>query len=301
MGARLWKSVLAAGVLVSLATAAVAQDRPRVVAVHQALQDFAQSLLADDAEVVFPVPQGVDPSFWRPSIADISMIQSADLILLNGAGFASWIDRVSLPRSRLVNTSKQIEDQFIVTESITHSHGDGGEHSHEGVASYTWLDPVLAVAQAEAIASAAVARGLASAAAVEARLEGLVSDLSDLDALAQDLLKGAQGTAMIATHPRYQYFARRYALSITALEWEAGAMPTEAQLATLADLAQTLDARVLIWEAQPPAAAMAAAEALGLKSVVFDPFAGQSSAGSFAQAFQDAVSAIADAVAASAN
>lgn len=293
--------LLAAGVALSFATAAVAQDRPRVVAVNQALQDMAARLLDGDAEVVFPVPSDVDPSFWRPSIADISAIQSADLILLNGAGFASWIDRVSLPRSRLVNTSAGIEDQFILTESITHSHGEGGEHSHEGLASYTWLDPMLAIAQAEAIASAVRTRDLAPEAEVEERLADLRLELTALDTLAQDALGGAKGVAMIATHPRYQYFARRYGLSIASLEWDAGAMPTKDQLAALESLAATSDARVLIWEARPPAEAIEAADALGLKSVIFDPFAGGRTNETLAEAFTKGVSSLSDAVNFSSN
>ena len=211
--ARGFRAMFAGALLAVFATTAAAQDRPQVIAVSQALQDLAQRLLAEDADVVFPVPDGTDPSFWRPSIADISTEQSADLILLNGAGFATWIDRVSLPRGRLVNTSDGITDRFIVTESITHSHGDGGEHSHEGLASYTWLDPTLAIAQAEAIAAAILARDLAEADEVEARLAKLTSDLTTLDATARDVLQDVQNVAMIATHPRYQYFARRYGLS----------------------------------------------------------------------------------------
>lgn len=61
----------------------------------------------------------MNPSFWRPSISDISGIQSADLALLNGAGFATWVDRASLPRSKGMNTSTDIEEQFVATESLT--------------------------------------------------------------------------------------------------------------------------------------------------------------------------------------
>jgi len=294
---RVWINSLAVGLALVFASQAPAQERPRVVAVNEVLHDMAEQLAGDNAEVVFPVPQGVDPSFWRPSIADISMIQSADLILLNGAGFATWIDRVSLPRSRVVNTSAAIKDQFIVTESITHAHGDGGEHSHEGLASYTWLDPTMAIAQAEAAATAMRARNVAPTEELDANLAKLKADLTEADARAAAALSTAKSVAMIATHPRYQYFARRYGLSITSLEWEAGAMPSEDQLSELAQLATELGAKVLIWEAEPPREAMDAAKALGLQNVVFDPFAAQSGFDRFTDAFDAAVSSIADAVA----
>ncbi|MEM9850681.1 MAG: metal ABC transporter substrate-binding protein [Pseudomonadota bacterium] len=274
-----------------------AQDKPRVMAVNYPLQYFAKRVFGDSAEVVFPVPAGVDPSFWRPSIADISQVQGADLILLNGAGFATWVDRVSLPRSRLVNTSRAVSDRFIVTETITHSHGDGGEHSHEGVASYTWLDPTMASAQATAIAAAAAARGIAPAEAIEAGLSALLSDLDALDALVRAALEPAQGVAMIATHPRYQYLAARYGLTIDALEWEAGVAPTAAELSGLSALMAQTGARVLIWEAAPPQAAFDAVAAIGLRNVVFEPMAKTPSAGDYPAAFAAAANALADAAA----
>lgn len=283
--------------VLALANPMMAQNRPRVVAVNHALQYLGDRLLGGAAEVIFPVPEGVDPSFWRPSIADISRVQSADLILLNGAAFATWIDRVSLPRSRLVNTSAAIKDQFIVTQSITHSHGDGGEHSHEGLASYLWLDPMLALEQAKAIAVAIVARDLATQNDVDARLAKLRSDLTNLDETVQKAMSDLNGIEIIATHPRYQYFARRYGVSITSLEWEAGAAPTPEQLTELEQVATQKGARILIWEAQPPREAIEAIEALGLQSVLFEPGASLGTQGTFLKAYETAVLAIAKAVA----
>lgn len=256
-----------------LASGALADDRPRVVAVNYPLQYFAERLLGDAATVEFPVPEGVDPSFWRPSISDISAVQAADLILLNGAGFATWVDRVSLPRSKIVNTSAAFEDRYIATESITHSHGDGGEHSHEGTASYLWLDPALAALQADAIARAIRAKGLAPEDEVEAQLAAIRSDLEALDTEATTAVADLQNTTLIATHPRYQYFARAYGLTIQSLEWEAGAAPTAEELAELEALVAETGATALLWEAEPPASALDDTAALGLQNVTFAPLA----------------------------
>ncbi|MEO0636516.1 MAG: metal ABC transporter substrate-binding protein [Pseudomonadota bacterium] len=270
---KLTRLLLAALLMMATSIMAHAQDRPRIVAVNYPLKYFAERLAGDSADVIFPVPEGVDPSFWRPSISDVSMIQSADLVLLNGAGFAAWIDRVSLPRSRLVNTTARLEDLFIVTESITHSHGDGGEHSHEGLASYTWLDPTIAAQQAEAIANALVQRGLVTREAIEPRLASLQTELVALDDGLKAALESVRDVPFIATHPRYHYFARRYGLSISYLDWEAGAMPTQEQLATLSAMSEKTGARGLIWEAQPPQSAVEAVAELGFTSAVLPPYA----------------------------
>ncbi|MCY4180155.1 MAG: metal ABC transporter substrate-binding protein [Litoreibacter sp.] len=261
-----------------------AQDRPRVVAVNYALQYFAERLLGDAADVVFPVPDGVDPSFWRPTIADISMIQSADLILLNGAGFATWVDRVSLPRSKVVNTSASIEDKYIVTESITHSHGDGGEHSHDGLASYLWLDPLLAIAQAEAISSSIKRRGLAPAVEIDERFQALKADLEALDNRARESLSD-KPVSVIVTHPRYQYFARRYGITVKSLEWEAGTAPTPEEGKELVALSEASGAKILVWEAAPPQAALDLAESFRLKSAVFPPLARRPESGDFLESY----------------
>lgn len=270
---RFLKPLIAAGLTAIAPHFAMAQDASRIVAVNYALQYLTERLVGDTTQVVLPVPQDVDPSFWRPSIADISTIQSADLIVLNGAGFATWTDRVSLPRAKVVNTTAAIEDQFIITESITHSHGEGDTHSHEGLASYTWLDPKLAMAQADAIAAAVVRRKLAGADDVDKRLAALKADLEALDADLLDGLAGMQDIAIIATHPRYQYFARRYGLSITSMEWEAGLMPTPDEFADLQARVDQTGARILIWEAEPPQAAIDAALSKGLLSTTFAPLA----------------------------
>lgn len=287
-----FKVAAAIPALLLAANIASADDKPRVVAVNYALQYLTERLVGDAADVVFPVPDGVDPSFWRPSIADISAVQSADLILLNGAGFATWTAKVSLPRSKLVNTTRGVEDRLISTATITHSHGDGGEHSHEGTASYTWLDPMMALAQAEAIADALKVRGVGDAASVDGNLASLASDLEALDDAARTALDAASDTVFVATHPRYQYLARAYGLTMLSLEWEAGAMPSAEDMAELRRMVAENGASVLIWEAEPPAEARALVADLGLQDLVFPPLATPASATDFLDVFKRSVEAI---------
>ena len=191
-----------------------------------------------------------------------------------------------------MNTTAAIEDQFFVTESTTHNHGEGGEHSHKGLATYTELDPSLAIAQAEAIAAAIIARDLAPAAEVDAQLTALRADLEALDAETAAKLEGLAGVSIIATHPRYQYLARRYVLSISSLEWEAGAMPTDTQMGDLRSLLNETDAQVLIWEAMPPAGAFELTIELGLQNIVFSPLAREVEGRTYIDIFTEVISAI---------
>ena len=142
--------------LAAFATTPMAdQGRLIVYAVNYPLQYFAQRIAGDQADVVFPAPGDVDPAFWQPSPEIIGDFQQADLILLNGAGYAQWVNRVALPRRKLVDTSAGFREHFIpVDAAATHSHGPGGEHSHSGIAFTIWLDFNQALQQAQAIAEA---------------------------------------------------------------------------------------------------------------------------------------------------
>ena len=90
-----------------------------------------------------------------PDKQTIAGYQQADLILLNGAHYAKWVEKVTLPRARMVDTSRKFKDRYISQDkAVTHSHGTGGQHAHEDAAFTLWLDFELAGRQAQAIEKA---------------------------------------------------------------------------------------------------------------------------------------------------
>jgi len=124
-----------------------------VYVVNYPLKYCAERIGAEHVNAVFPAPAEVDPAYWIPDTATIADYQQADLILLNGAGYAGWVGKVSLPRSKLVNNSRDFRDHYITVEDAV-SHRPGGAHAHEGAAFTTWIDFKLATRQAKAIADA---------------------------------------------------------------------------------------------------------------------------------------------------
>jgi zinc transport system substrate-binding protein len=275
----LFHGLICLGLSISLVNAPAAQDRPVIAVDSYPLAYFAERLSGGGAEIIFAVPEAIDPGLWRPTIADIAAIQGADLVALNGASFADWVTKVSLPRARTVDTSATFADRFIPTETLTHAHGAEGEHSHTGTASYTWLDLSQAAIQADALASAMARATPELAGGLPERLAELKQDLSALDTTARSI--GGGEASVITSHPRYQYFARAYGLSAHALDWDASTTPTEDQWATLAALQQETGARILIWEATPSLEVADRATELGLVSVAFPPLASRPVDGDF--------------------
>ncbi len=233
------------------------------------------------------MPSDIDPAFWKPDAATIGAYQRADLVLLNGAGYAKWVGQVSLPRRRLVNTSAAFVDRLIKTETgIAHSHGAGDEHAHAGTAFSTWLDPAQAILQAEAIKTALIKKRPQKKAEFELNFAALERDLRALDTDLKKILSKAGRQALLASHPVYQYLTRAYALDLRSVLWEPDAFPSEAQWNELADLAETNSAKWMLWEGEPLAESVARLEQMGIGSLVFDPCGNAPESGDYLSVMQ---------------
>jgi len=265
-----------------------AADKLTIYTVNYPLAYFAERLAGDLAEVRFPAPPDVDPAFWKPDANTVAAYQRADLILLNGAGYAKWVSRVSLPRSRLVDTSHAFADKYIQAPSaVTHSHGPGGEHAHGGTAFTTWLDLTQAAQQAEAIAQALIRKRPEAKDRIARNLSALKSDLLAVDARIAELATSARDRPLLASHPVYQYLARRYGLNLRSVLWEPDTVPGKQQWAELERILGEHRAKWMLWEGEPAQESFERLRALGVQSVVFDPCANRPATGDFLSVMRD--------------
>jgi zinc transport system substrate-binding protein len=259
-----------------------------VYTVNYPLQYFAQRIGGDEVEVVLPAPAGSDPAMWTPGIQTVTAFQEADVILLNGAGYAAWVDRVSLPPSKLVNTSAAVADRYVLEKgAATHSHGPEGEHAHGDVAFTTWLDATIAIDQARAVAAAFSELRPGAAAAFESGLAGLEADLMALDSELTRIAATVPGRPLLASHPVYQYLAGRYGLNLVSLHWEPDGPPNAAMAAEVDEILAHHRAATIIWEATPNPATVEMLRERGIESVVFDPAAGQPASGDYLSLMRD--------------
>lgn len=262
--------------------AAEAAERLSVYTVNYPLAYFAQRIGGEHIDVVFPVPADVDPAFWQPDVKDITGFQQADLILLNGAGYAKWIKHASLPRRNRVNTSASFEDEYIsVTESITHQHGPGGEHSHAGTAFTTWLDFRQAIEQARTIKQALENKLPEHADTFGQNFMLLEKELDSLDTAMMTLVSKESDRLFIASHPVYQYLARRYNVNLESVMWEPDVIPDSAQWHSLQRKLDIHKAGWMIWEGKPDEQSVERLRGLGVDSLVFDPRANTPDQGDF--------------------
>ena len=276
------------GVALAVTAWSDCQAQPAVYTVNYPLQYFAERIGGAQVRVVFPAPADVDPAFWAPGVETIAAFQAADLILLNGATYAKWLKTASLPKATSVDTSRGFAADFIaVEETGTHSHGPAGEHSHGGTAFTTWLDLRQAVQQAQAVKEALGRLLPGERQRFEAEYAELERDLLELDERLQAIAKSAPGRPLLASHPVYQYLARRYGLNIESVLWEPDTLPEDPQWGELESALEGHAAGWMLWEGAPLAASVERLAALGVRSVVFDPCGNRPEEGDFLSVMRD--------------
>jgi zinc transport system substrate-binding protein len=263
--------------------AAADAGRLSVYVVNYPLQYMAERIGGDLVQVEFPAPSDVDPAYWSPEAETIAAYQGADLILLNGAHYAGWVDLTTLPASKLVKTSQTFEERYIELEgAVTHSHGPEGEHAHGDLAFTTWLDPTLALEQARAIQQAFAAALPEHEAVFQQHYAALERDVLSLDNEFGALFAANPERPLLASHPVYQYLARRYDLNLMSVHFEPDEFPDEASWGDLGMLLRDHPADMMLWEAEPLDEIAARLREMGIESVIFDPCANRPEAGDLA-------------------
>ncbi len=247
-------------------------DKLVIYTVNYPLAYFAERIGNDLVEVHFPAPVDEDPAFWSPDADTIADFQAADLIFLNGAGYAKWVDRAALPSSKLVNTSGGFADRLLPLQGVvTHSHGPEGEHEHEGYAFTTWLDPELAIQHAQAIEAAIAVLRPDDEPEIGQRMESLRSDLFDIDGRLAFAAEALADEPLLFSHPVYQYLINRYELNGVEVHWEPDQVPDGHAWDHLEEVLQFHPAKWMVWEGEPLEATVSALADRGISSIVFDP------------------------------
>jgi len=251
---------------------AEAAGKLRVYVVNYPLRYFTERIGGGSVEVFFPAPGGDDPAYWMPDEETIAAYQGADLIVLNGANYAKWVGKVSLPRAKTVDTSSKFRDEYISSPEVTtHSHGPAGKHAHESLAFTTWLDLDLASRQAERIAAALSRKKPEKKADFERNFEALRKDLEALDAELRGIVAQSPGRPLVGSHPVYEYLARRYGMNLKMVHWEPGEAPNLDQWNGLKHLREEHPARWMVWEGEPLAESAGALDKIGMQGLVFNP------------------------------
>jgi len=228
------------------------------------LYDFAKKIGGERAEVVKLVPPGVSPHDWEPDPGIMAGLQAADVLLYNGLGLEPWLDRVvdSLGTTKLaiVNTTEGIEPLRGYKDACAEEDKDAcgpeeEEKKKEEAAAgqlpdpHVWLDPLLALKQAERIFEAFVAADPENEQYYRDNFAALKRQFEQLDVEYREALRGKVRDKFIVTHLSFAYLAERYGLKQVGIAGLSPlAEPTARELADLVKLIREYDIRYIFQE-----------------------------------------------------
>jgi len=267
--------------------ASASHTRPVVVTSNYPLYFFASQIAGDEIDVRFPSIDG-DPAMWVPGGDDLAMLQGADLLILNGAGYESWLAFTSLQGDNILDSTATVEAMLLpIEEATVHQHGPQGEHSHEGTAFTTWLDPKLATEQARAVLQGLSSLKPDQSELFKANYIALEQGLEQLDRSLAQAFAALDGQPVIYSYPVYQYLQRRYGINGRSLHWEPDAEPGARDWIDLGNLVRQHPAKLMIWEGEPTDSVREKLTQMGVRSVVFSPAGNQPGEGNYFDVMKD--------------
>ena len=196
-------------------------DHPVIAVSTYPLKYFCEQIAGDLIEVQFPLDtedELQDPANWNPSVAAVRLMQKADRVFVNGAGYEKWLPTVTLSESSIIDTSHSIRDRLItLTGDVIHQHGPQGDRSGAGTASRTWLNPEFAIIQARCIADELIRLDPKHSTDFEDNFSRLEKQLRGIRQQLLDLSRQVSDCNMIAAQPVYQYLGSSLNLAMATL------------------------------------------------------------------------------------
>lgn len=251
----------------SKTTSLTEEKQMKVLVSFYPLYEFTKEIGKERIDVSIIIPAGIEPHDWEPTIQDLQKMQNADMILINGAGFESWLDDfvTSNPNVLVVDTSKDIE---LMDSSKFYFENDG---SHKDP--HIWLDPILAKKQVQNIANGLMHVDPEHAQHYQENADAYNTKLGLLDNKIRTELSVCSKKDFIAFHNAFSYFAKEYDLNQhTIVGVDANAEPTAVTLQQIIQKAKSFDLDIIFTEeAVNPRISEVIADEIGGKVLVLSP------------------------------
>jgi zinc/manganese transport system substrate-binding protein len=158
-----------------------------VVAAESAYADIARQIAGPDATVTaILLNPATDPHAYEPSPSAARAVADAGIVIENGIGYDSWMDR-------LLAASAAPARQVISVADLLHRHD--GDNAH------LWYDPRAMPLLARSLADALIRKDPAARGQVTARCAGVLASFAALQARIDRLRVRFAGAQVAATEP----------------------------------------------------------------------------------------------------
>ncbi|PEZ03342.1 adhesin [Bacillus sp. AFS018417] len=214
------------------------------------LADFAKKIGGDYVDVTAIYPPGADSHTYEPTQKQTVQVAKADLFVYNGAGLEPFAEKMEKTLKnenvKIVNASNGIELRSSTEEE--HEEGHKEEHHHDKDP-HVWLDPTLAMRQAETIKNALVELQPEHKEEFEKNFAALQKKFTDLDSQFKEVADHAKTKEILVSHAAYGYWEQRYGFKqIPIAGISASDEPSQKELASIASTAKEHGLKYILFE-----------------------------------------------------
>lgn len=248
----------------------------KVVTSFYPLYFFTSQIAGDKAMVSNITPAGTEPHEYEPTTRDMTLIESSNLLVLNGGGLESWGENIQNNLNKDKTKVVVVGDGLII-KTITEEKENikEGDH-HDVIDPHIWLSPVLARQMVDKIESGLSLSDPNNSAYYKFNAENLKNKLSVLDEEFRNGLKKCENKNIITSHSAFSYLASAYDLnqvSISGLSSEEE--PSSKDMAEVAKFTKANNVKYIFFESLiSPKLSETIAKEIGAKTLLLNPLEG---------------------------
>lgn len=230
------KLIVAVFVAMSFLMSAVSAEPIKVVSSFSILADLVKQVGGDQVDSAVIVGAEGDAHTFEPRPSDAKVLQDADLLIINGAYFEAWLDRLLQASGYQGPIVEVIEGVELRSYADGHDAVDHEGHDHGDLDPHAWQNSRHVKIYVQNILAALNEKAPQYQKYFQQRAEQYLQQLDDLDAhlaAAFAQLPASQRT-VVSTHDAFGYFADAYDIEfLSLLGASSQAEPSAKELAEL--------------------------------------------------------------------
>ena len=177
--------------------------------------DFVRNIGQDKVNLNYIIPPGVEPHDYEITPKVLKDIQNADLLIKNGLGIDSFVDKIESESDlKIITASEGITPLTYDEEEHNHDHDHeeeiSDEHNHGEYDPHVWLDIDLAIKECTNIKNALIESDEENKEYYEENYNNYIKELEDLNIIYNKELKNISKSDIIVSHDAYGYLCNKY-------------------------------------------------------------------------------------------
>lgn len=251
------------------------KEKPNIITTIYPYELLTRQLVDTLFTVETLLPDNASPHTWSPSPQDIMKLQKADVIIANGLGLETNLEKtLAKTGSKLITVSDFINKDKLIYFDNEHEPAAEGEeeHKHEGANPHIWTSPELLTDIVIELSEELARRYPMHKTALEQNARLIIMELFQAESKIRSERNEFENPAVITLHDAFVYFLQYFDIEhIGSVQPAAGKDPAPQQLKILADKIKSEGIKAIFIEPQMnPRPAEVLAEELGLKVLQYD-------------------------------